>query len=73
MPLDDLLQQVPVTPAVLNGGEPGIGQLSAARATGKGELAAGTARPFENQRPPATGNRVTAADQQLQRLQTDLR
>ena len=40
---------------------------------GKGELAAGTARPFENQRPPATGNRVTAAGQQLQRLQTDLR
>jgi hypothetical protein len=29
--------------------------------------------PFENQRPPATGNRVTAAGQQLQRLQTDLR
>jgi len=29
--------------------------------------------PFENQRPPATGNRVTAADQQLQRVQTDLR
>ena len=72
MPLDDLLQQVPVT-AVLNDGEPGIGQLSAAPGTGKGELAAGTARPFENQRPPATGNRVTAAGQQLQRWQTDLR